>query len=90
MKRRRVHPYRVRIGGVLVDPYRIAIAYGLDGVKAAALKKVLRGGRQDKSEEQDVIEAIATLRRWLQIRKELKGGHRARTSKRRQPRKESK
>jgi hypothetical protein len=61
-------PYKIRIGGVLADPYRIAIAYNLDPIIAQAVKKLLRCGRKHKSPAQDVREAITTLQRWEQIR----------------------
>jgi hypothetical protein len=66
--------YSVQIGGVLVDPYRIAMEYGLDGVIFQAVKKLLRGGRTDKPMRQDVEEAIDTLRRWIEIDDEMNGG----------------
>jgi hypothetical protein len=62
--------YTVKIGDIIVDPYRIAIEYNLDPVIFQAVKKLLRGGRTDKSLQQDVAEAIDTLRRWQEITKE--------------------
>lgn len=63
-------PYEVRIGGVLVDPYRIARAFGLDPVIAQAVKKLLRCGRKHKTAAEDVREAITTLERWEAMEKE--------------------
>ncbi len=63
-------PYKIRVAGVLLDPYRIAIEYGLDPVLFQAVKKLLRRGRKHKNLEQDVREAITTLRRWLEINHE--------------------
>lgn len=60
-------PYRVRIGEVLADPYRIARAYGLDGAETQALKKLLRMGRKHKSREQDAREVISTMHRILEM-----------------------
>jgi hypothetical protein len=57
-------PYYIRIGGVIVDPYRIAREYGLDPIIAQAEKKLLRCGRKHKTPAQDVREAITTLLRW--------------------------
>lgn len=75
MSRRTRHPYTIKIGGVLVDPYRIMDEYDLHPVIAQAVKKLLRGGRQDKSMEQDVEEAIRTLRRWQEIRADRRLRH---------------
>ena len=57
-------PYQIRIGGVIVDPYRIAREYDLDPIIAQAVKKLLRCGRKHKTPAQDVREAITTLERW--------------------------
>ena len=57
-------PYHIRIGGVIVDPYRIAREYELDPIIAQAVKKLLRCGRKHKTPAQDVREAITTLERW--------------------------
>jgi hypothetical protein len=56
--------YQIRIGGVIVDPYRIAREYDLDSAIAQAVKKLLRCGRKHKSIAEDVREAITTLERW--------------------------
>lgn len=56
--------YQIRIGGVIVDPYRIAREYDLDPIIAQAVKKLLRCGRKHKTPAQDVREAITTLERW--------------------------
>lgn len=56
--------YQIRIGGVIVDPYRIAREYDLDPIVAQAVKKLLRCGRKHKTPAQDVREAITTLERW--------------------------
>ncbi len=66
-------PYQIRIGGVIADPYRICLAYGLDPVIAQAVKKLLRCGRKHKDADQDVREAITTLERWEAIRREDQG-----------------
>ena len=63
-------PYQVRIGGVLVDPYRIARAFGLDPTIAQAVKKLLRSGRKHKTAAEDVREAITTLERWEAMERE--------------------
>lgn len=58
-------PYEVRIGGVLADPYRIALAYEITHpALQQALKKILRCGRKHKSQVVDVREAITSLERW--------------------------
>lgn len=64
--------YRIKIGGVIADPYRIARAYGLDPVIAQAVKKLLRCGRKHKSLAADVREAITTLERWEAMEEEDK------------------
>ena len=63
-------PYKIRIGGVVADPYRIAIEYGLDPILGQALKKILRCGRKHKSAEEDAKEVITTMERWLEIQRE--------------------
>jgi hypothetical protein len=63
-------PYTIKIGGVVADPYRIAIEYGLDPILGQALKKILRCGRKHKSAEEDAKEVITTMERWLEIRRE--------------------
>ena len=63
-------PYGVRIGGIIADPYRICLAYGLDPVISQAVKKLLRSGRKHKDTATDVREAITTLERWEAIRAE--------------------
>lgn len=63
-------PYKIKIGGVVADPYRIAIEYGLDPILGQALKKILRCGRKHKSAEEDAREVITTMERWLEIQRE--------------------
>lgn len=63
-------PYKIKIGGVVADPYRIAIEYGLDPILGQALKKILRCGRKHKSAEEDAKEVITTMERWLEIQRE--------------------
>ena len=63
-------PYKIKIGGVVADPYRIAIEYGLDSILGQALKKILRCGRKHKSAEEDAREVITTMERWLEIQQE--------------------
>lgn len=55
-----------------LDIYRILKLYNVtDPCIAHAVKKLLcPGGRGAKSEEQDIIEAIATLNRYLDMRRE--------------------
>jgi len=64
-------PYTIKIGGVIADPYRIAISYGLDSAIGEALKKILRCGRKHKDIKTDVQEAIKTLTRWLVIQDDI-------------------
>lgn len=66
-----IDPYKVRIGGVIADPYRIAISFGLDSAIGEAAKKLLRCGRKHKDIKTDVQEAIKTLTRWLQIQDDI-------------------
>ena len=66
-----IDPYKVRIGGVIADPYRIAISYGLDSAIGEAAKKLLRCGRKHKDLKTDVQEAIKTLTRWLEIQDDI-------------------
>lgn len=55
-----------------VDVYRVLLLFGVtDPCLQHALKKVLcAGGRGAKDAEKDVREAIASLQRWLEMRKE--------------------
>lgn len=64
--------YQIKIGKSVADPYRIALAYGLDAVIAQAVKKLLRCGRKHKDLACDVREAITTLERWEGIQREIK------------------
>lgn len=64
-------PYTIKIGGVIADPYRIAISYGLDSAIGEAAKKLLRCGRKHKDIKTDVQEAIKTLTRWLVIQDDI-------------------
>jgi hypothetical protein len=67
------NPYVRVIGGVEVDIYRVLKAWGISdpGVQHA-IKKLLRRGRADKSEAQDIEEAIQSLQRSLEIMEEDK------------------
>jgi hypothetical protein len=61
-------PYKVTIGGVLADPYQIAASYELNNpMLFQALKKILRCGRKHKTIKQDVLEAMSSLQRWIDI-----------------------
>lgn len=72
--KRALDPYRIRVGGIIVDPYLISILYDLDPVLAAAVKKLLRAGRKHKRLGRDVAECISTLRRWQRIQRDLRRG----------------
>lgn len=67
----KANPYVRIIGGVEVDVYRILRAWAIKepGVQHA-IKKLLRGGRADKTEAQDIAEAIQALQRTLEIMEE--------------------
>ena len=61
-------PYKVKIGGVVADPYLIARAYGItDPAIFQAIKKLLRCGRKHKDIETDIREAITSLERWEEM-----------------------
>ena len=64
--------YSVTFAGRKLDPYRIADLYSLPAPLAAALKKILRRGRSNKSEAQDLREAIASIERQLEMMEEDK------------------
>tara|TARA_R110000803_G_scaffold59101_10_gene117506 strand:- start:6217 stop:6621 length:405 start_codon:yes stop_codon:yes gene_type:complete len=67
----KLDPYEIELGGVKVDPYRVARAFGIDDpVIFQALKKLLRMGRKHKGAEVDVREAITTLERWEAMNRE--------------------
>jgi hypothetical protein len=69
--RKPINPYKVRIGGVLADPYRILRAYEIDDAAVGqAIKKLLRLGRRHKSAAKDIAEAISSLRRWQEMESE--------------------
>lgn len=63
--------YKVKIGGVVADPYRISLAYGLDPILAQGLKKLLRCGRKHKDAKTDIREVITTMERWLEIQDDI-------------------
>lgn len=64
-------PYKIIIGGVKADPYRIDRAYGeFPAPIFQALKKILRCGRKHKDQRTDVEEAISSLQRWLEMENE--------------------
>jgi hypothetical protein len=63
--------YKVKIGGVVADPYRIAMAYGLDPILSQGLKKLLRCGRKHKDAKTDIREVITTMERWLEIQDDI-------------------
>jgi hypothetical protein len=65
--KQQIDPYNVGIGGVRLDPYIIAEAFGLPPTIAEALKKLLRLGRKHKTAREDAEECIKTVRRWLEI-----------------------
>jgi len=63
--------WHTEINGAPADFYAIARAYDItDPAIAHALKKLLRCGRSHKSQGQDVLEAIASLQRWVQMEDE--------------------
>lgn len=64
--------YSVTFAGRKLDPYRIADLYSLPAPLAAALKKILRRGRSNKTEAQDLREAIASIERQLEMMEEDK------------------
>ena len=59
----------------MLDIYRVLRLYDVtDPAIGHAVKKLLcPGGRGVKSQKQDIIEAIATLNRWLDMEKEDAG-----------------
>lgn len=66
-------PYHREILGVTVDVYRILHAFEVtDPCIQHAIKKLICAGRRlgGKTLEQDIAEAIWTLNRWQQMRKE--------------------
>ena len=71
-------PYHRTILGVKVDVYRLLAAFEVtDPCFQHAIKKLLVAGRRlgGKSIDQDVAEAIWTLQRWQEMRRE-EGGDR--------------
>jgi hypothetical protein len=63
--------YKVKIGGVVADPYRISLAYGLDPILSQGLKKLLPCGRKHKDAKTDIREVITTMERWLEIQDDI-------------------
>lgn len=68
----RVNHYARTHRGVQLDVYRILKLYGItDPAVAHAAKKLFRfGSGQHKSRRQDIVEAIASLQRWLDMEDE--------------------
>ena len=62
--------YQIKVGGVVIDPYRIAIEYKLGPLEAQALKKLLRCGRKHKTWREDIYEVMSTCQRALDIDEE--------------------
>lgn len=57
--------YDKQIGGMRLDPYRIATIYGITHpAHFHAMKKILRAGEGAKDLETDIDETIRTLERW--------------------------
>ena len=64
------HKYRRDVSGLeFIDVYRVLTLYDVtDPCLGEAIKKLLMpGDRGDKSEAQDVAEAIVALRRWQEM-----------------------
>jgi hypothetical protein len=59
-----------------IDVYRVLDLFGVDhpALQHAIKKLLVAGGRGAKSAEQDVGEAIDSLRRWLDMRNEDAAG----------------
>lgn len=63
--------YRFHYHGVLIDPYRILLLYGITHpAQQHAIKKLLRAGKSHKSFVQDVEEVIVALQRLLDTLRE--------------------
>jgi hypothetical protein len=61
-------PYRVTVGGVKLDPYRVLDAYRITHpAQQHAIKKLLRAGRSHKGLDEDIVEVIQTLERWREM-----------------------
>jgi len=57
--------------GIRLDPYRILDVWGITHpAQQHAVKKLLRAGRGYKTLEQDIMEVIESLHRWLEMRNE--------------------
>lgn len=60
--------YRIALNGIEIDPYRIALAYGVtDHMEFSILKKILRGGRSIKDKRQELLDIINAAQRRLEI-----------------------
>lgn len=67
----RPSPYAIRVKGVLIDPYRILLAYGITNpAQQHAIKKLLRAGKDHLAWHEDIQEAIDSLKRGLEIHQE--------------------
>lgn len=63
--------YNKQIGGVVIDPYRIAELYGItDHRQFHVLKKMLRAGTSEKPFLTEIQDCIDTLTRWKAMMKE--------------------
>ena len=59
--------------GIKIDPYRLFDIYGIiHPAQQHAIKKLLRAGRSVKTLEQDIMEVIESLHRWLEMEQEDK------------------
>lgn len=64
-------PYNVRFRGGRLDPYRVAVLYGITHpALQQALKKLLRLGQKHKTEDEDAQEVITSMQRFLEMRQE--------------------
>jgi hypothetical protein len=79
-KERRNNPtpnyYNKEIGGVRVDPYRLALIYGItDHALFHAWKKIMRAGNKPGNKKRkEIKEAVQALQRWLEIQDEDEKG----------------
>lgn len=79
--------YKVRIGGVLVDPYRMILLLKITHpAHQHAFKKLWRIGRSRDAKKKDLRETIETLERWEDMNAEDVAALKARLKPRRKTR----
>lgn len=79
--------YKIRIGGKLVDPYRLLLILKITHPSHQhAFKKLWRIGRSKDAKKKDIRETIETLERWEDMNAEDVAALKSRLNSRRKTR----